>query len=185
MRRWRRLMPVVLCVLMAADVRLQGTTIVPVDLRELTRSAGAIVRGRVSDTNVQWTADRRSIETVVTLETEATLKGSLSAPVRFSVPGGTLGRYRRILVGAPELVVGDRVVVFLAVSGPTMPYLVGFGQGVFRVQADSSRALVVTPPPLAPSPTGAVAVVRGDPVRRPVPLQEFERQIRQFTGTTR
>jgi hypothetical protein len=173
------------CAMAAAVVRLHATTLVPADLQDLTRSAGAIVRGRVSDTSVQWTADRRSIETVVTLEVEATLKGSLSAPVRFSVPGGTLGRYRRILVGAPEFAAGDRVFVFLTWRGPGMPYLVGLSQGVFRVVADSNGGLLVTPPLLVPPASGSVPIVRGDPSRRPLPLLAFERQIRQWMVNSR
>jgi hypothetical protein len=167
----------------AVVARPQATTILPADLQELTRSAGAIVRGRVSDARAQWTQDRRSIETIVTLDVEATLKGSLAAPVRFSVPGGTLGRYRRILVGAPELAANDRVFVFLTWQGPEMPYLVGLGQGVFRVVTDPSRGLLVTPPTLSPPASGSIAVVRGDPSRRPVRLPDFERQIRQWTGS--
>jgi hypothetical protein len=173
------------CVLLVGAARAQATTLVPIDLQELARSASAVVRGRVSETRVQWTGDRRSIETVVTIEVEATLKGSLEAPVRFSVPGGTMGRYRRILVGAPELATGDHLVVFLDWRGPGMPYLVGLGQGVFRVESDGNRGWLVTPPPLTTPASGAVAVVRGDPARRPLPLQDFERQIRQWAGTTR
>ncbi len=165
--------------------RAGATTLVPADLGELARDAGAIVRGRVAETVVQWTGDRRSIETVVTIETEASLKGSLGASVRFVVPGGALGRYRRIFVGAPEFSVGQRVVVFLGWRGPGVPYLLGLGQGVFRVEADRERGWLVTPPPLVSPSSGTMSVVRGDPARRPMPLPEFEQRVRALAGGQR
>ena len=87
------------------------------------------VEGFVSD-------DRREIETIVTLEPESWLKSSSSADsetVRFRVPGGQVGRYRRIVLGAPVFAVGQRVVVFLGGRAPRLPHLVGLSQGVFRI----------------------------------------------------
>ncbi|MEP7305496.1 MAG: hypothetical protein ABJA98_08275 [Acidobacteriota bacterium] len=162
-----------------------ATTLVPADVGELARDAGAIVRGRVTETAVQWTADRRSIETVVTMETEASLKGSLGASVQFVVPGGSLGRYRRILVGAPEFSVGQRVVVFLGWRGPSFPYLLGLGQGVYRVEADRDRGWLVTPPAILPTGSSTVGIIRGDPARRPMPLAEFEQRVRELAGAPR
>jgi len=69
-------------------------------------------------------------------------------------------------------------VVFLGTHGPSIPYVLGFNQGVFRVGSD--RAELVTPP--AVLPTAAGRIVRGDPSRRPAPLPEFERTIRELVG---
>jgi hypothetical protein len=172
-------------VAMLLTARAGATTLVPADVGELARDAGAIVRGRVTGTAVQWTADRRSIETVITLETEASLKGSLGAIVQFIVPGGSLGRYRRVFVGAPEFSVGQHVVVFLGWRAPAFPYLLGLGQGVFRVVADPDRGWLVAPPPIVAPPGGTIAIVRGDPARRPMPLAAFEQRVRELAGTPR
>ena len=174
-----------LCAVALLGVRVEATTLVAADAGELARDAGAIVRGRVTATTVQWTGDRRSIETVVTLATEASLKGSLGASVQFAVPGGSLGRYRRILVGAPEFIVGQHVVVFLGWRAPRVPYLLGLGQGVFRVDADRDRGWLVTPPPRVAPPTGTIDIVRGDPARRPMALADFEQRIRELAGGQR
>jgi hypothetical protein len=56
----------------------------------------------------------------VTIDVEESLKGSLGRTVQFLVPGGALGRYRSIFVGAPQFVV-ERVVVFLGWRGPSYP----------------------------------------------------------------
>src|SRR6478735_10629820 len=89
-----------------------ATVLIPADLGELSRDAMAIARGRVIALDSQWTEDRGTIETVVTLEVESYLKGSLGPTLRFRVPGGELGRFRSIVVGAPDLAVDQRVVVF-------------------------------------------------------------------------
>jgi hypothetical protein len=173
------------CAVALLAIRVDATTLIPADVGTLARDAGAIVRGRVIETAAQWTGDRRAIETVVTIETEASLKGSLGASVQFIVPGGVLGRYRRIFVGAPQFSVGQHVIVFLGWRGPSFPYLLGLGQGVFRVEADRDRGLLVTPPPIAAPPSGAIGIVRGDPARRPIPLAEFEQRIRVLAGAQR
>jgi hypothetical protein len=168
-------------VLLALALPARATVIVPADLGELSRDARAIVRGRVAAVDAQWTEDRGTIETIVTLEVESYLKGALGPALRFRVPGGELGRFRSIVVGAPEFVVDERVVVFLGAQGPSVPFVLGFNQGVFRVlPAADNGGYVVTPPPFAPAAGDATAVriVRGDPSRRAPALHEFERRVR-------
>lgn len=178
----------VICVLnlmlLAAATSARATTTVPADLGELSRDAVAIARGRVADVRSQWTEDRGTVETIVTLEVEDYLKGSLGSMVRFRVPGGELGRYRTIVVGAPDFAVDQRVVVFLGAHGPAVPHIVGFNQGVFRVVRAADASWVVSPPP-ALAGAAAVRVVRGDPSRRPVPLADFEQQVRTLAGAAR
>src|SRR2546421_11239713 len=94
----------------AALTSVRATTILPADLGELSRDAVAIARGRVVDVRPQWTEDRGTVETIVTLDVESYLKGSLGAIVRFRVPGGELGRFRTIVVGAPAFAVDQRIV---------------------------------------------------------------------------
>ncbi|PYR26043.1 MAG: hypothetical protein DMF98_10240, partial [Acidobacteria bacterium] len=68
-----------------------------------------------------------------TLEVERYLKGSLGDSLEFRVPGGEFGRFRSVVVGAPEFAVDERIVVFLGAKGPAIPYVLGLSQGVFRV----------------------------------------------------
>ncbi len=167
---------------MAVAVSPRATVLIPTDLGELTRDAHAIARGRVVAVDARWTEDRRTIETIVTLEAEAYLKGGLGETVRFRVPGGSLGRYRNIVIGAPKFSVGQRVIVFLGASGPTVPFVLGLGQGVFRVSV-AEGGWVVTPPAVLPSPIGPV--VRGGASRVPAPLALFERDVRALAGGAR
>lgn len=161
---------------------VRATVIVPADLGELARDAQAIVRGRVASVEARWTDGRRAIESIVTLEVECTLKGSFGPEVRFRVPGGRLGRFRSLVIGAPEFTVDQRVVVFLGAQGPSVPYVLGMGQGVYRVVAADTGGWLVTPPVVLSSVTGAVPIVRGDPNRRPLPLDAFEQRVRALVG---
>src|SRR5581483_1285311 len=120
----------VIIVLVLLTTSLRATVIVPADLGELTREARSIARGRVSAVDARWSDDRRTVETLVTLKVDTYLKGPLGDTLQFRVPGGSIGRYRRVFVGAPEFTVDDRVIVFLGASGPVVPYIVGFSQGV-------------------------------------------------------
>ena len=69
----------------------------------------------------QWLEGRRSIETLVTLEVETYAKGDLGRTVTLRVPGGQMGPYRSVMLGAPTFVEGEEVVVFLAASWPRHP----------------------------------------------------------------
>jgi hypothetical protein len=170
-------------VLLALALPAQATVVVPADLGELSRDARAIVRGRVASIDAQWTEDRGTIETIVTLEVESYLKGALGQVLRFRVPGGELGRFRSIVVGAPEFVVDERVVVFLGAQGPSVPFVLGLNQGVFRVIAAADRGGdLVTPLAMLPAAIDAGGrIVRGDPLRRPMALDEFERRVRSLS----
>ena len=160
-----------------------ATVLVPTDLGELSRDAMAIARGHVVAVDAQWTDGRRTIETIVTLQTETYLKGSLGDTVQFRVPGGVMGRFRNVVVGAPRFVVGQRVIVFLGAQGPTIPYVLGLGQGVFRLGQTTGGEWLVAPPAVLPSMQGSI--VRGNLTMRPAPLGDFERQVRALVAGSR
>src|SRR6266850_4866174 len=107
--------------LVVLPVVLRATVIVPIEFRELVTIAPVIVHGRVVDVRSDWVDGRRSVETFVTVEAAEYLKGNLGERVTFKVPGGQLGRYRTVFVGAPEFQDGDEVILFLKRSGPSYP----------------------------------------------------------------
>jgi hypothetical protein len=172
---------------LVAVIPLRATVLIPSDLGDLSRRATTIARGRVVAVDARWVDGRRRIETVVTLEAERYLKGSESATMQFRVPGGRLGRYRNVVVGAPQFTVGQRVIVFLGSSTTSLPFTLGLGQGVFRVASDQSDWVVTSPVVLPPTPSAApLRIVRGDPARRALlPLAEFEARVRELAGTAR
>jgi hypothetical protein len=174
---------VVGCFLLALTSAAGATVLIPADLGELSREALAIARGRVAALDARWTEDRGTIETIVTLEVESYLKGSLGSTLRFRVPGGELGRFRSIVVGAPEFAIDQRVVVFLGATGPSVPHVLGLNQGVFHMaRAADASGWFVTSPVLMPATSGNVRVVRGDPSRRAIALADFEQTVRVLAG---
>jgi hypothetical protein len=160
---------------------LGATVLLPTDLKDLTTSAYAIVHGRVVSVQSQWSEDARHVETLVSIAAIDYLKGNLGATVTIRVPGGEMGRYRWVTVGAPTFREGDEVVVFLGTSPPAMPYLVGLGQGVYRLtRAAPTSEPLVSPTPITPGVTPNGAIVRG--TLAPVPYHEFVRQVQSMSA---
>jgi hypothetical protein len=151
-----------------------ATTVVPLSFEQLVNESSSVVYGRVLDVRAQWTADRRFIESVVTVEILRGMKGSAGESVAFTVPGGQVGRYLNVIPGAPSFASGDLAVFFLTSRGARLPVTTGLTQGIFRVQRDSASGEMVVVPPVIE--TGRI--VRGDPRRKPVALSKFESSIR-------
>jgi hypothetical protein len=172
------LIPLACAVLLHAAPAL-ATVFLPADFDEMVSASVFIVQGRVVDVRSDAVADRRSIVTYVTVDVAQPLKGRPGGEVTFLVPGGQIGRYERVVVGAPHFEPGDEVVLFLSARGPSIPYVFGLSQGVYRISRASGQALVM-PPVIAAAADGAGAgrIVRGDPARRPLPLDEFAREVR-------
>jgi hypothetical protein len=159
--------------------RIAGaTTELPAEFGEMVRGSQLVVHGRVVDVRSQQTGDRRSIETLVTVAVAEALKGQPGPTVTFRMPGGEVGRYRRVVVGVPAFAGGDSVVVFLRGGAPALPTVYGLNQGLYRVTAASDGRALVSPAPIAAPAGGPVRIVRGDPARRPLPLEAFAREVR-------
>ena len=160
----RKVLVVALVTLISASSS-QALTLIPADFNEMVAGSHTIVHGRVVDVHAQTTTGAaRTIESVVTIAVIDAIKGAATREVTFRVPGGRIGRYRRVLVGAPEFVDGQEVVVFLSGSSPALPKPFGLSQGVYRV---------------------ADGVVRGDASRHPLAISDFVRQVRTVAGGAR
>jgi hypothetical protein len=153
---------------------IEATTLVPSDVATLARDAQVIARGRVVEIDAQWADGRRRVETIVTMEIDAALKGSAGRTLQFKVPGGQIGRYRSLMVGAPSFGVGQQLIVFLGGRAPSIPVVLGLSQGVFRLSPGAGGMLVM--------PNHALARMSGG---RPMPLAEFERQVGVLSGGSR
>ena len=175
----RRLLECALCALWVCLPALAGATVlIPIEFRELVAVSTVIVHGRVTDAHAEWTDGRRSVETLVTIGARDYLKGNLGGSFTIHVPGGQLGRYRTVFIGAPEFRAGDEVVLFLRDGR-----IVGLSQGAFRVVADATgRPTVVSPVVMSASLDTAEAVVRGDPRRKAVALDAFRDLVRQVVA---
>lgn len=180
----RRILALILLLFCAPALR--ATVLVPAEFREIVAGSQIIVYGRIDEVRPEWSADRRRIDTIVTVEAASYLKGGPGSTVTFRVPGGTIGRYKNVMVGAPEFRTGEEAVLFLNAQGPSVAHVFGLSQGVFRVRVDarSGRRLVIAPVLLSNGET-AQKVTRGDPARRPLPLETFAATVRSVMGGAR
>ena len=168
--------------LAAIPATIGATVLLPIEFRELVEVSSAIVHGRVTDVRTQWVDGRRSIETFVTVAADEYLKGGSGDSVTIRVPGGQLGRYRTIFVGAPEFREGDEVVLFLRAYGGRLS-IVGLSQGAFRVVPDGAgRRVVTSPVVMARSGTDPEPVLRGDVTRRPLAVDAFRDLVRRVVA---
>jgi len=163
---------------------LSATVLIPAEFREIVSGSQIIVHGRVSEIRPEWIDGSRRIESVITVYASSFYRGTSSSRVTFRVPGGQIGRYKSVTVGAPEFKAGEEVVLFLKSQGPAVPYVFGLNQGVFRVARAPDGTAVVTPPARAASAAGTERVVRGDPARRPVAVPAFAREVRMRLEVT-
>jgi hypothetical protein len=156
---------------------LAATVIEPSTLNDLATDAGLIVRGQVTDVRAV-AVPGRGIESVATVAVDRVLKGDPLSFVAVRVPGGTLGRYRHVMVGAPKLRVRQHAVFFL-VRAPDHGWRpVGLSAGVVRIVSEPVTGRpVVYPVVFVRRPGTAGPIVRGDGLRRLATVGEFESMV--------
>jgi len=158
---------------------VSATTLVPADFAQMAKESELIVHGIVVRVDAQLAGSTRAIESLITVQVSDTLKGTSAEQTVFRVPGGKVGRYRRVMVGAPEFATGDEVILFLKGRAPAIAMPYGLSQGVYRVARTGGTA-VVTPVVVS----GVGRVVRGDPTRRPLDPATFARQVQSALTPT-
>jgi hypothetical protein len=164
---------------------LSASTFLTPEFREIVSDSATVVRGRVTDVRAIRSA-AGEVESVVTIAVDAVLKGPAETFVSMRVPGGVIGRYRTVMTGAPVMRVND-YAIFVLKRGPGNPLRpVGLSQGIYRVSASATGAVVGAPvlPGVTTNATGPV--VRGDARRKALPVSEFDSLVRLVVaGSTR
>jgi hypothetical protein len=168
--------------LVAVPLRVGALTVLPATFEELVHESTAVVYGRVVSVEGRWTWDRRTIESVVTLDAVEHFKGTTTELTTFTVPGGEAGGRILVVPGAPSFRRGDAVVVFLSGRAPAMPAPVGLSLGVYRVSVSPQGGgpRVLPTPVRGGAPAGLVA--RGSDARRVRSLAEFAADVRAVGG---
>lgn len=163
---------------LALSPTIHAVTVLPATFEELVQESVAVLHGRVTGVDGRWTADRRTIESIVTLDVLDTLKGTATDTASFVVPGGEAGGRILVMPGAPQFRAGDDVIVFLRGRAPSLPQPVGLSLGVFRVAVDGRGVAQVVPSPVSTATTRG-AVARGAPSRRVRTLAAFRDDVRK------
>ncbi|MFI5398340.1 MAG: matrixin family metalloprotease [Candidatus Binatia bacterium] len=126
--------------MLRSDVR--GTTFVLMSHEDLARSSAVIALGQVQA--ISTTADSAEhVETLIRIAVEEQVKGARQRTVTMAVPGGSAAQVRRVVYGAPQFNLGERVLVFLRQrsDGTLTPNGLAMGKYtiVHRVTGDVAR----------------------------------------------
>jgi hypothetical protein len=127
----RSLAALTVLVTLAASAR--ATTFVGMSVRILARAADAIVIATVQEIETVAGADG-TISTLVTLDVESVVKGSVERRLTLKQPGGSIGGRTLWIAGSPRFRTGERQLVFLsaAADGTARTTALGMGQFVLR-----------------------------------------------------
>ena len=118
-----------------------AVTLQQLSLDQMTQSATAIVRARVTASSTSLTGS--TIYTHYSLQVTESWKGF--TPAEVMVPGGIANGRRQSFPGVPQLTVGTEYVMFLWTSPSTgITHLVGLSQGLFSLsrQSDGSSLAI-------------------------------------------
>jgi hypothetical protein len=120
-----------------------AATLQQLSMDQMTQSATAIVRARVTDSSASFTGS--TIYTHYKLQVSEVWKGAGATEVM--LPGGVAGGYRQSFPGVPGLQTGSEYVLFLWTSPSTgITHLVGFSQGLFNVVPQTDGSVQVSRP---------------------------------------
>ncbi len=116
-----------------------ATSVARLSLPQMADHAGQVITGDVRHVRSYWADEPRRIETEITLDNVAYLKGAhplAAAHFTITVPGGTVGDWSMRIEGAPQFAPGQTWVLFLLPEYRTYP-VVGVAQGAFQLRSDA------------------------------------------------
>jgi hypothetical protein len=157
-----------------------ATSLLRVEVPELSRKADAVVRGTVRRVESRWSADGRRIVTDVEIQVAETLKGAPGSTVLVTQPGGRVGDIGQRVSGLASFAQGEEVVVFLQRRGKSAFSVRGMAQGKFQVRRSPDGKAVLA----VPESTGDARLV--DPAtgketaatQRSLPLESLRATVR-------
>lgn len=100
-------------------------------VENLAERSDRVIVGEVISTSTGPT--KRGIETVALIEVHETMRGAHSTFAEVRVPGGSYGGVELHVSGAPRLIEGDEILLFLSEGRIT-----GLGQGALIVSGDTA-----------------------------------------------
>lgn len=174
MRRWNRFAAFVS--LLLGTVTAQATTLVRMNLNELTASASIVARVRCLGNEVR--AESGEIWTFTRFEVLETLKGAPPREITVRLLGGRLGGLVSTVDGVPRFRDREETFLFLEPTRAGDLSVTSWVQGTFRIERDSQGQERVT------QDTSGLAVFdpatrqfRAGGIRR-LPVEEFRQRVR-------
>lgn len=173
---------ILLLVLLACRPWAGATTLLRLDLDDLTAESSAVVYGKIVASRVEWNQSRTLIFTAYTVEPTEYLKGRLGPTFELYEPGGVLDGLQMSVAGVPAFSVGQEAILFVWTDPHGQHQVTGFEQGAFPVRADPQTGLKVVDR-VARLGSARVAGAVASPTSRFLP--QFFDQIRSAAAKAR
>ncbi|MBI2816976.1 MAG: hypothetical protein HYX72_08555 [Acidobacteria bacterium] len=113
-----------------------ATTLVQMDLDDLTSQAQTIVYGRIVSSRTEWDKNHSAIYTFYTVQPIEYLKGQLGSTFELQEMGGTLDGLTMRVPSAPEFKPGQEEVLFVWTDQLGRNLVIGMEQGAVGVETD-------------------------------------------------
>ena len=119
----------------------EATTLERLSMEDMIRQSTEIIRGKIVSSYV---TPRGSVfYTHYKIQVLERWKGTASASVQVSVPGGRSGNIHQTVSGAPTLATGSEYLLFLWTGRNGVTQVIGLSQGVFDLTVDAKGQLAV------------------------------------------
>jgi hypothetical protein len=117
---------------------LNGTVLIPKDLKDLVIESSDIVLGKVIEMDTDWNTEKSRIYTNVVLEIEREIKGDFVAgeKVDLQTMGGSVEEVSLKVPASPSFNIDERVIVFFGGEPNVNTPITGWEQGKFTVEND-------------------------------------------------
>ena len=173
---------ILVLVLLIGRLSAGATTLVRLDLDDLTGESSAVVYGKIVASRVEWNRSRTLVYTVYTVLPVEYFKGRLGPVFELYEPGGTLDGLQMSVAGIPSFSVGQEAVLFVWTDPQGQHQVTGFEQGVFPLRADPGTGLKMVER-VARLGSARVASAMASPTSRLLP--QFFDQIRSSAAKAR
>jgi len=155
----------------------QATTLLRMDLDEMTRITGAVARVRAVADETRF--EDGEIWTLTTFELVETLKGSAPRTITVRLIGGRWRHLISTVDGVPRFQPGEEAYLFLEPRPNGEFTVTGWVQGTFRIRRDpETRAESVTQDTSAVSTFDPATRQLRPGAARTMPLEEFRERVR-------
>ncbi len=119
-----------------AAVAAQATTLVHLELEELTAAAALVARAKCLESSSQW--EGGNVWTFTTFQVLEMWKGNAPERIIVRLVGGRANGRRVLVEGVPSFLPGEEVVLFLEPSASGGLTVTSWAQGTFRVRRDAA-----------------------------------------------
>jgi hypothetical protein len=128
---------------------LLASSIVELNIPQLTKSSDKVVTGKVIDQQTRWDDSGKYLITYSTVQIEDVVRGEAKQKETVTVEqaGGTLDDTTQLVHGMVMLRMNQKLLLFLEknVNSPVHK-VTGFSQGIFQIRRNSSGQMMAVPP---------------------------------------